>query len=307
MIFPVMMRGGLTGAAGAGLAQALKVRLIHATIRHLVLRGPPQQAGNEQALPPLANPGPGMAQALYARGWDTARDGLPCNQEQLAYTLLTFHYVFLRGLRRLGLGLSPQDEQAYLHAWNVLGHLLGIDAALMAWNMKDAEVLFAGIQTRARTEQRSPDPRPALALALMREMENQIPLRLFKPFPVLLTRHLCGRTVSADLGLARRVPWLPHLLWIVGLAAVRGVDSLVRQAVPDFSIARMLTRVAGYRLVTRFLMDQTRPLNLPPALLEQASEAAEAWRHDPRAPRWMNRLEARLAGRAPAAENSARA
>ena len=33
MIFPVMMKGGLSAADGAGLAQTFKVRLIHATIR----------------------------------------------------------------------------------------------------------------------------------------------------------------------------------------------------------------------------------------------------------------------------------
>ena len=43
MIFPVMMRGGLTGPAGAGVSQALKVRLIHATIRNLILCANPAQ------------------------------------------------------------------------------------------------------------------------------------------------------------------------------------------------------------------------------------------------------------------------
>ncbi len=35
MIFPVMLQGGLGTAQGSGVAQVLKVRLIHATIRHL--------------------------------------------------------------------------------------------------------------------------------------------------------------------------------------------------------------------------------------------------------------------------------
>ena len=41
MIFPVMMRGGLDAMGGAGIAQTLKVRLIHSTIRNLILRGAP--------------------------------------------------------------------------------------------------------------------------------------------------------------------------------------------------------------------------------------------------------------------------
>ena len=70
----------------------------------------------------------------------------------------------------------------------------------------------------------------------------------------------------------------------------------MRLFVPGFSITRMLTRALGYRLVTRFLMDQTRPLRLPDALLGQVAETTDAWRVDPQAPRWVQRMEARLAG-----------
>ncbi len=304
MIFPVMMRGGLTTGSGGGVSQALKVRLIHATIRHLVLRGAPPGATAAPAAAPLVNlpaldpAGGGVYHLLYAHGWDSARAGLPCNQEELAYTLLTFGYVFLRGLKRLGLGLPREDEEAYLHAWNVLGHLLGIERELMAWNMQDAERMFAAIQARGRTQGRAPDPRPALGAALMRAMENEIPLRLLKPFPTLLTRLLCGKQASRDLGLDGPQPLASRLLFACGYRLVRAFDAVVRLAVPDFSITRMLTRVAGYRLVTRFLMDQTRPLRLPDALLGQVASVTAAWRHDPRAPRWVNRVEDRLAGRA---------
>jgi len=301
MIFPVMMRGGMTARDGGGVSQALKVRLIHATIRHLILRGPvpqaPQQLQAMAAVPPMNAAGGGLYHVLYAHGWDSPRDGLPCNQEELAYTLLTFHFVFLRGLRRLGLGLPRADEEAYLHAWNVLGHLLGIERALMAWTMDEAQARFDEIQARGRAGLRQPDPRPALAAALMKEMEKQIPLRFLKPFPTLLTRRLCGGDASVDLGLNGRVSLVSRLLFKAGFGLVRVFDSVVRLFVPGFSITRMLTRVAGYRLVTRFLMDQTRPLRLPDALLGQLRATLDAWHRDPRAPGWMNRAEARLAGR----------
>lgn len=297
MIFPVMMRGGLTAPDGGGVAQALKVRLIHATIRHLIMRGAPTTAtAQAPVLPALAPAGGGVHHVLYALGWDTARDGLPCNQEQLAYTLFTFHYVFLRGLRRLGLGLSRADEDAYLHAWNVLGHLLGIDRALMAWTMGEAAAGFAAIQARGLTRAWQPDPRPPLAAALMHEMERQIPVRLLKPFPTLLTRRLCGKDASRALGLDGPQPLVSRLLFALGFGAARAFDAVLRLFVPGFSITRMLTRVAGYRLVSRFMMDQTRPLRLPDALLGQVAATLHGWRRDPQAPRWLGRLEARLAG-----------
>jgi len=311
MIFPVMMRGGLTDANGGGVAQALKVRLIHATIRHLILRGAPGASPQACPVAPLAPAGHGMHHALYAHGWDSRRDGLPCNQEELAYTLLTFHYAFLRGLRRLGLGLPRADEEAYLHAWNVLGHLIGIERELMAWTMEDAEARFQALQARGRAawtarlaaDPGETDPRPPLAAALMQAMADELPLRVLKPFPILLTRYLCGKQASRDLGLTRRVSLLSRALFALGLGTVRLIDAVVRIFVPGFSISRLLTRVAGYRLTTRFLMDQTRPLKLPDALLGQVDQAMQCWCEDHKAPAFMKRLEARLARPAPHPEN----
>jgi hypothetical protein len=291
MIFPVMMRGGLTEASGGGVAQAIKVRLIHATIRHLILRGAPQQVLAAGPVAPLAPRGPGLQQALYAHGWDSVEQGLPCNQEELAYTLLTFSYMFLMGLRRLGLGLPAADEEAYLHAWNVLGHLLGIERALMADSMDAAQVLFDGIQARARVHARTPDARPALAAALTRSLQRYIPLTLLKPFPVLLTRHLCGAQASRDLGLDGHVSWLSRALFALGFGAVRAIDASVRLFLPGFSISRLVGRILGYRLTVQLLMDQTRPLKLPTVLLGQVDGVVRGWRGDPKAPRWMNALE----------------
>jgi hypothetical protein len=222
----------------------------------------------------------------------------PCNQEELAYTLLTFSYVFVRGLRTLRLALAPQDEEAYLHTWNVLGHVLGIERSLMAETMAQAQHDFEAMQARGRALVRTPDPRPLLAADLMKAMENEIPIRLLKPIPTLLTRLLCKGDATRDLGLDARVPLLARAVFALGLGAVRSVDAVARVFLPGFSISRMLTRALGQRLVTHFLLDQTRPLRLPDALLNEVNHATTSWRTDPTAPRWLRRVEARLAGRA---------
>lgn len=309
MIFPVMMKGGLTDPDGGGVAQVLKVRLIHATIRHLILRGSPEQAmfalaGQEKVagagvVPPLTalRGSTDMHQALYAHGWKLGEDGLPCNQEELAYTLLTFGYVFLRGLRTLGLGLGREKEQAYIHAWNVVGHLVGVQRELMADTMEDAEKLFATMQARGRASLVTPDPRPELGRALMQTMEQIIPLRLAKPFPSLLTRYLCGRQAARDLGITGRASWLSRLLFALCMLIIRGIDALVRLVVPDFSISRFITRVVGHQFMTKVLMDQTRPLKLPEHLLNRAHNMMSGWGNDPKAPRWLNALEGRFTNR----------
>jgi len=303
MIFPVMMHGGLS-LRGAGAAQVLKVRLIHATIRNLILHGSPSHAidqwkagGNGMVTPQSTQPRGGrsaMYQALYARGWDLAGDGLPCNQEELAYTLLTFGYVFLRSLRRLGIGLPPADEEAYLHAWNVVGHLLGIERSLMVETMEQGRVLMAGMQARGRAEPVTPDPRPALGQALMQTMEKSLPWPIVKPFPQLMTRYLCGPATAQDLGLTQPAPWASALLFWGVLLLARTIDAVLRLVLPRFSIVRMLTRALGYHFMSRVLMSQTRPLQLPTELLNQVDTVVHGWSDDPHAPGWLNRIEDRL-------------
>ncbi len=303
MIFPVMMHGGLTDAAGGGVAQIFKVRLIHATIRNLILRKSPEQAVTNLAsdadgiVAPLLNfaESTNMHQVLFAHGWKTGEDGLPCNQEELAYTLLTFGYVFLRGLRKLGLGFTRADEEAYLHTWNVTGHMLGIDRVLMADTMDDAAKLFARMQARGRADQREhddvPDPRPDLGNALINAMTSVIPFNIFKPFPLLMTRYLVGSQTSKDLGLAAHAPWLSRLLFYTMLGVSRVIDSVARVVWPEFSITRFLMRILGYRFITQLLMDQTRPLKLPQHLLNRVSAIVESWSDDRKAPQWLNRVE----------------
>ena len=302
MIFPVMMHGGLLKPNGSGVSQILKVRLIHATIRHLILRNSPSAAmtmlGDERHLPgtgviqPLTNGAPnGMHEALFAHGWNTGADGLPCNQEELAYTLLTFGYVFLRSLRKLGLALQEADEEAYLHTWNVVGHVLGIRRELMPDTMVQAAALFAQMQARVGLQRQSPDPRPALGEALMAVMENSIPFRLLKPFPVLMTRYLCGPANANAIGVNARVSLASKFLFAAFMVLSRCIDALVRLVWPEFSIARLITRVLGYHFMSKVLLDQTRPLKLPEHVLNSVASTMQTWSEDDKAPRWMNKLE----------------
>jgi hypothetical protein len=310
MIFPVMMESGLTGPKGGGVAQILKVRLIHAMVRNLILRGPPDAAfstwqlesGPEGVAPirELASvqPGDSMAHALHVHGWNLEDRGLPNNQEQLAYTLLTFSYVFLRSMRRLGIRFTQYQEESYLHAWNVAGHVLGIHPGLMVHDMKTAKALFALMQARGRNDwKRRPeerDPRHQLGQALIAAMQSVIPHPTYKWFPVLLTRRLVGRASSNDLGIAGRVPWYARFAFALVMQVVFAIDWVMRLFFPDFSISRMITRGIGYRLVSTLLMSQTRPLSVPDRLRPGIYEKIRLWGHDRKASPRMNAWEDRL-------------
>ena len=300
MVFPVMMKGGLTHPEGGGVAQVLKVRLIHATIRHLIVRGEPQHARDriEPLLHTVGAARPAtLHQALHAKGWDTLGAGVPCNQLELAYTLLTFGYVFLRGMRRLGVPLAPEQEVAYLHAWNVAGHVLGIRDDLMAHTMEQAADLFDGIQAAARARPVAPDVRPALGGALVDAMARSIGVPVLRKLPVPLTRWLVGSRVAREIGVDQRVGLVVRALFACTLLLTRAIDAVARLAIPRFSLVRMLTRAVGYQLLTRFLLDQTRPLGLPDELLQPLQRTVAGWHEDGAAPQWVNRLEDRMTTR----------
>lgn len=307
MVFPVMLRGGMTTGEGLGVAQTLKVRLIHATIRNLILHGTPEAMINAVIPPTSTATADGqlmttaaampMHSAFLASGWNVARDGLPNNQEQLVFTLLTFHYVFLRALRTLGIGLRQADEEAYLHCWNVVGYVLGIEPRWMPSTYADAEKLFVEIQTGCLADHVYPggtDARPALTGALIDYMRASIPFKVVKPFPALLTRYLCGSTVADALGVSNKQSLISRMLFALLMVICRLIDGTVRLVLPQFSLSRMFSRVVGYHLLTKFLMDQTRPLKLPTHLLEQIRATVATWDDDPKAPNWVNRVEDRM-------------
>jgi ER-bound oxygenase mpaB/B'/Rubber oxygenase, catalytic domain len=299
MIFPVMMQGGLMGGNGQGIAQVLKVRLIHATIRHLILRGSPAHIRGLVPARQGQEPAMGMHDALMRHGWNVDTQGLPCNQLELAYTLLTFGYVFLKGLRTMGQGLSTRDEEAYLHVWNVLGHVLGIRADLMAHTMDDAAKLFDHMQAQARRQPPKPDVRPPLGHALMSTLERSLAVPVVRGLPVVLTQWLVGTQTAQDIGLSQRAPLLTRILFVVLRGLVSCLDTIGRWFTPRFCLSRLLTRTLGYHLLTKLLLDQTRPLALPEQVLQNIHSTVVQWSDDPQALGWMNRLEDHLTTQGP--------
>jgi hypothetical protein len=153
--------------------------------------------------------------------WNVARDGVPINQEQLAATLLTFSYVTLKAIRQFRVRISDADEQAFIHRWNVIGHLLGIDDAVTTRleRTSDAEALFCKVMTRNR--------RPALdGQALEQALLNYLESNLARRAPIfsrlggtrvarILTRDLSGddtaEAIGVQLGTGDRVYRIP--LW----------------------------------------------------------------------------------------------
>lgn len=95
---------------GRGFAAILKIRLMHAAARYYVTKDDK---------------------------WEESF-GLPVNQQDMAGTNLSFSFIVIRGLRKFGITVSYQEQQAFQHLWNVIGYLLGVDENLLPKSGKEA-------------------------------------------------------------------------------------------------------------------------------------------------------------------------
>ncbi|MBV8861293.1 MAG: DUF2236 domain-containing protein [Mycobacterium sp.] len=177
--------GGL-GVQGKGRRTIQRIRLMHAAVRHLIV------ARNEQQ--------PGL--------WDPEW-GMPISQEDLAGTLIAFSGVVVDPMVRLGVQLSDPDIDAYLHVWNVIGHLLGVRDDLLVRDVEDAVALFQAI--RRRHFRASPEGQE-LTRALLELLDELTPFHRFDDTIPPLIRHLIGDEI-ADLLDVPPSDFKDHLGW----------------------------------------------------------------------------------------------
>lgn len=167
---------------GKGFRTIQHIRLMHAAVRQLI------EARN------LQQPG------FWHPDW-----GTPINQEDLAGTMLSFSYVPVGPLRRLGVRVSTKDAEAYLHLWNVIGHLLGLDGEMRVRGIEDAAALVGAI--RHRQFMASPEGQEMTA-ALMQLLDEMTPFYKFDETIPPLIRHLVGSPALNLLLLPYPQDWL---------------------------------------------------------------------------------------------------
>jgi hypothetical protein len=252
MVLAVMGPYGLE-SRGRGVRQTQKVRLIHAAIRYRILSslgtpGVTRAAGDE--IPSLLVGAVRSVNDVVERhgfDWQIARDGFPINQEDLAFTLLTFGHVIPKGMRTLGVKLSAGEYDAFLHCWNVVGYVLGVNEALMAHTEAEADVLFARIKAR----QAGASPAGArLTNSLLTVVEvDLLRVSLLRPAAPILTRMLVGDATASMLGLDTRharVVTVAHRLVATGMRALQML--LAPLAQPSQPLAPLAARL-GHRVI----------------------------------------------------------
>ncbi|HXB87418.1 oxygenase MpaB family protein [Mycobacterium sp.] len=209
---------------GKGRRAIQRVRLMHAAVRHLI------KARNELT--------PGM----WHPDW-----GTPINQEDLAGTRMSFSYVFCEPMRRLGVRVPAEDVEAYLHLWNVIGHLLGVRDELLVHDIADATALVDAI--RRRQFEASPQGQE-LTRALLELMDELTPVhRLDGTIPPLI-RHLIGDE-TADLLLIPKSDLADHLGPLARLAKWFFVHVLgqIERDLPRYQLASRMAAPFGRDLL----------------------------------------------------------
>jgi hypothetical protein len=163
---------------GKGLRAIQHVRLMHAAVRHLIQ----DRAGKH----------PGV--------WNYNSWGVPINQEDMAATILSFWYVVGEPMSRLGVELEDDEIDAYLHLWNVIGHLMGVVKDLRPNDAADANALLEAIKRRRFMA--SPEGQH-MTRALLALLDQLTPTKVFDQTIPPLIRRLIG-DATADLLLIPR-------------------------------------------------------------------------------------------------------
>ena len=185
MVLDVMAPGGMEVGA-QGYRTVRRVRLMHAGVRSLI-QSDPRVSRSPDATGPR-----------WSADW-----GVPINQEDMAGTLTTFSWSVLSGLRSLGVPVTDEEGDAYIHAWNVVGAMLGVREEMLPKDEDDAAALAYRI--RERHWKQSPEG-VEMTRALLEMLDESRPGKLIPGFSGTMIRHFVGDELADTLQVPRPSP-----------------------------------------------------------------------------------------------------
>jgi hypothetical protein len=118
-VVQAVCRPGGMRPVGEGWQITLKVRLIHAQVRKMI---------------------------LASGRWDSAAWGLPVNQHDLGGATLLFSAAIIDGLRKLGMRISSDEAEDYIHLWRWAGRTIGVQSDVLPASEREAMRLAALIE-----------------------------------------------------------------------------------------------------------------------------------------------------------------
>jgi hypothetical protein len=225
---------------GDGLAITLKVRLMHAQVRRLI---------------------------LASGRWQPQRWGAPLNQHDMLATVLLFSVALIDGLRRLGYDVGPEEAEDLMHLWRYVGLLLGVDEPSLPSSFAEGLRLARLI---GDTQGEPDDDSRALVAALIDARIGQ-PATLAeraaaaarRHLLVSICRHLIGDAMADALA-------LPRTAWHPIVAALRPANQVAAR-LNRLPLWRTLATLLGDRYwnaaISGGLGDEVAAFHPPPALV----------------------------------------
>lgn len=159
----------------------LKVRLIHAQVRKMLLASP---------------------------RWDSQAWGIPANQHDMAGTTLLFSASIIDGLRKLGMNISHDEAEAYIHLWRWVGRVIGVSPDILPGSVPEAMRLADLIElTMGEPDQDSRDLTKALFDSAIEVAKTKAEIRAAKrssTFGMMICRELIGDDLADKLAVPRQ-------------------------------------------------------------------------------------------------------
>jgi hypothetical protein len=210
-------------AGGIGYRDIRHVRLVHSMARCLIQDHPELTSERFQ--------------------WEPSF-GTPINQMSLLATMFTFCVVGIESIETFGVRLTQREREAYVHVWNVIGHLMGIRDDVLPIDHATSVAVWRRIQEReyAHSEQGV-----ELTQAALDVMQQLLPGRLFDGFPATGIRLLVGDSV-ADLLAVPPANWTRAFL-----VPTRMMNAFAARFNRDIRAGRHTSRLLGKFVFAKFL------------------------------------------------------
>ena len=160
---------------GDGWKLSVRIRIIHAQVRHL-----------------LKN----------SEEWDTEAWGIPISAAHLGYALSAFSARLLKHMKTLGADYNDEEYASFMAVWRYTGHLMGIPEAILFHNADEALRLYdVGLMC---------EPTPSIeSIVMAHSLVNSAPLiagmtdpesrRHLARYVYRISRKLIGRKTAESL------------------------------------------------------------------------------------------------------------
>lgn len=183
---------------------------------------------------------------LRGRGWDVSLYDEPINQEDMAFTIIEFDYLAVRGMERMGARLSDDDRVALHHLWRYGAYLNGVDERLITDS--PAEEIYQ--YERIRDRQRNPNEESrSLAISVITALAGQPPFNLPESLLFELSRLCLGNELADAYQLPRHAGWQQA---IRAYRLANKASTLAHYRLPGFD---RISEALNFRLIRKALVD----------------------------------------------------